>query len=147
MARFQGQPPTGLLSTAQIPVLLKPVITARGPMRYCVPKVRAPIARWLVLPSLALGDSPVGRKQVLYSEKLSGSHRNQDPEQDLSPRKAGSTLDRVSEGRSIAPQLIRGEQNTKELPPSLHVCFGKLSLREHQPAWSPKCRSAPTCHL
>lgn len=82
------------------------------------------------LSPLALGNSPVERKEVLYSEKLSGSRMNQDPEQDLSPRKAGSMFDRVSKDCYIALQLIQREQNIKELPPSLHVCFGKLSLQD-----------------
>lgn len=54
---------------------------------------------------------------------------NQDPEEDLSPRKAGSMFERISKDCYIALQLTQRKRSIKELPPSLHVCFGKLSLR------------------
>jgi hypothetical protein len=62
------------------------------------------------LPTPALGSGPVERKVVFYSEKLLGSHRNQDPEQDLSTRKAGSMLETASKDCYIALQLIQRER-------------------------------------
>lgn len=144
-----GTAPTVLLSTAPVPVLRKPynhceeapeVLRAKGT---CT-NSKAALS---LLPSPAVGSCPVTRKEVLYFEKLSGSHRNQAPEQDLSPRKAGSMPERVSKDCYVALQLIQRERNVKDLPPSLRVCFEKLRLREHLPGWFLKCRAALTCHL